>query len=141
MLRIYSDGIFDLFHRGHVESFKQIKELYPDCVLIIGVVNDKDATGYKRKPIYCEEDRYCLVENMKCVDIVVRDAPLILTEEFLNEHQIDLVVHGFSNSSDSDKQNEFFKVPIQLGKFKEVPYYSKISTSDIINTILINYSN
>jgi choline-phosphate cytidylyltransferase len=132
---IYTDGIYDLFHRGHVESFLSIKKMFPNCYLIVGVINDTDAEMYKRKPIYSEEDRYCLVENMKCVDELVKSAPLIITEEYLNKYKIDLVVHGFSNISDSVKQNDFFKIPISLNKFMEIPYYSKISSTDIINKI------
>jgi len=26
--RVYIDGIFDLFHRGHIESFKKTKNIY-----------------------------------------------------------------------------------------------------------------
>ena len=55
---VYTDGIYDLFHRGHVESFIQIKQMFPNCYLIVGIMDDKVAEGYKRKPIYSEEDRY-----------------------------------------------------------------------------------
>jgi len=137
---IYTDGIYDLFHRGHVESFIQIKKMFPDCYLIVGIINDNDAENYKRKPIYNEEDRYCLVENIKWVDEIVKSAPLIMTEEYLNKYKIDIVVHGFSNPNDSLKQNEFFKIPIKLNKFLEIPYYSKISTTDIISKIHNKYN-
>jgi cytidyltransferase-like protein len=136
---VYTDGIYDLFHRGHVESFIQIKQMFPDCYLIVGIMDDKVAEGYKRKPIYNEEDRYCLVENMKCVDEIVKSAPLIMTEEYLNKHNIDLVVHGFSNPNDSLKQDDFFKIPIQLGKFTETHYYSGISTTEILSRIKSEY--
>jgi cytidyltransferase-like protein len=138
---IYTDGIYDVFHRGHVESFIQIKKTFPDCYLIVGIINDADSTGYKRKPIYSEEDRYCLVENMKCVDEIVRSAPLSITEEYMNKYNIDLVVHGFSNPSDSNKQSDFFKVPIQLGKFREIEYYNEISTTEIISRIYSGMNN
>ena len=55
MTRVYMDGIFDLYHRGHVESFKKCLKFGDE--LIIGVISDQDATKYKRKPIICEEDR------------------------------------------------------------------------------------
>jgi hypothetical protein len=51
------------------------------------------------------------------------------------EHNIDLVVHGFANAQDREKQNEFFKEIREAGKFKEISYYNKISTTDIINKL------
>lgn len=133
---IYTDGIYDLFHRGHIESFIQIKSQFPGCYLIVGIINDSDSTEYKRKPIYNEEDRYCIIEHLDVVDKIVKSAPLIITKDFLDEHKIDLVVHGFSNIADSTKQYDFFKVPKSLNKFMEIPYYNKISTTEIINKII-----
>lgn len=133
---IYTDGIFDLFHRGHLEYIKCCKEMFDDAFLIVGIVNDKDATGYKRPPIYCENDRYAIVDNIKYVDKIIKDAPLIIDEAFMNEHQIDYVIHSFSNEADAEKQQEFFKVPIRMNKFMKVSYYSSISTTDIINKIM-----
>ena len=99
-------------------------------------MNDKDATGYKRPPIYCENDRYAIVGNIKYVDKIIKGAPLIIDEAFMNEHQIDYVIHSFSNEADAEKQQEFFKVPIMMNKFMKVSYYSSISTTDIINKIM-----
>ena len=76
---------------------------------------------------------------MKCVDEIVKSAPLIMTEEYLNKYNIDLVVHGFSNPIDSLKQDDFFKIPIQLGKFVETQYYSGISTTEILSRIKNDY--
>ena len=68
---IYIDGIFDLFHRGHLESFKQIKDIYKDCFLIVGVVSDEDAMSYKREPIISYEDRCEIIKSIKYVDKVI----------------------------------------------------------------------
>ena len=57
MISIYIDGIFDLFHRGHLESLKQSKNLRNDVFLIVGVISDKVATSYKRQPIIKEENQ------------------------------------------------------------------------------------
>ena len=65
---VYIDGVFDLFHFGHIEIFKKCKNLADDVYLIVGVMSDKEATNYKRKPIYNEKHRYALVENSKYVD-------------------------------------------------------------------------
>jgi choline-phosphate cytidylyltransferase len=137
---VYTDGIFDLFHRGHIEYLKACKNIFKDLeeeevFLIVGIVNDKDASGYKRIPIYNENDRYNIIENIKCVDKIIKDAPLIITEDFMEIHKIDCVIHSFSNSNDEGAQDEFFKVPIQMGKFKKIQYYSSISTTDIIKKI------
>ena len=134
---IYTDGIFDLFHRGHLEYIKRCKQIFDDVFLIVGVVNDTDAASYKRAPIYNETDRYEIVENIKYVDKIVKDAPLIIDENFMNEHQIDYVIHSFSNEADAEKQQEFFKVPIMLNTFIKINYYSLISTTDIIRKIKV----
>jgi len=132
---IYTDGIFDLFHRGHLEYIKCCKNTFDDVFLIVGIVNDKDATEYKRPPIYCENDRYKIISNIKYVDKIVKNAPLIIDEKFMNKHQIDYVIHSFSNEADAEKQKEFFKVPIMLNNFMKIKYYSSISTTDIIKKI------
>lgn len=136
MSNIYSDGIFDLFHRGHVEYFKKMKKMGR---VIIGVIDDQTAKTYKRLPIYNEQDRIELVKSCKYVDEVIFPAPLIITQNFITENDIHLVVHGFSNKEDADKQTDFFKIPIKLNKFKIVPYYRDISTSDIIEKIKKKY--
>ena len=136
---VYTDGIFDLFHRGHIEYLNLIKETYPNTTLIVGIINDDLSEKYKRRPIYNSDDRCKIIENIKCVDKIIKDAPLIIDENFLNSHNIDLVVHGFSNKEDIEKQKEFFSIPVSLNKFKSISYYNKISTTDIINKIKKEY--
>ena len=136
---IYIDGVFDLFHYGHLEILKKCKNLYPNVYLIVGIMGDKEATNYKRKPIYNEKYRYGLVESCKYVDKIVKDCPLYTTKEFMEKHKIDLVVHSFSNSNDKNNQDEFFKYPKSINKFREIDYCNEISTTSIINNIKKNY--
>lgn len=77
--------------------------------LIVGIISDDDATSYKRKPIYNEENRKILVEYCMYVDEIITNAPLILTEKFINDNNIDLVCHGFLNKDDEEKQKSFLK--------------------------------
>ena len=133
---IYIDGIFDLFHFGHIESFRKCKELDKNVTLIVGVISDKVASSYKRPPIYCESHRYALVENSKYVDQIIKDPPLVITKEFMEEYKIDVVVHAFLNKNDENKQDEFFCYPKSINKFQTISYCNEISTSEIIKKIL-----
>lgn len=132
---VYIDGVFDLFHRGHLESLKKSKFIDDNVTLLVGVISDEDATSYKRKPIINFEDRIEIIKSIKYVDRVIEKCPLIITESFINENKIDLILHGFSNEEDEYKQNDFFKDAKKLGKFKKIDYYDKTSTTDIISKI------
>lgn len=132
-VRIYIDGIFDLFHRGHIDVLRKAKEFRKNSTLIVGIISDNDATEYKRKPIYNEEDRYLLVSSIKYVDEVVFGSPLILTKEFVKKHNIDIILHSFSNISDFEKQKTFTSEFEDI--FYIIPYNSCISTSDLIKKI------
>ena len=61
-----------------------------------------------------------------------------LTKEWsdlASEHNIDLVVHGFADDADFEKQKEFFKDPIRLHKFQRIGYSHTNSTTRIIHNI------
>ena len=60
----------------------------------------------------------------------LRDAPLTITREWIEQHEIDLVVHG---DDFTEELNELcYKTPIEMGIFRTVAYTPGISTSAII---------
>jgi len=127
---IYCDIVGDLFHVGHLSLFEQARNVDLNKVpcLIVGIHSDKAVFSYKnRYPIIPEQDRYKIIENCKLVDKIIKDAPLKVTEEFIKKHNIDIVVHG-----DDNKYEEYYKIPIEMGIMKYVPYYGKVSTTDLI---------
>lgn len=127
-------GVFDMFHRGHLESIKKCLE-YGDEV-VIGVVSDKDTQSYKRLPVINEKDRVEIIKSLKYVSEVIFPAPMYTTEEFIRKNKIDVEVHGFSNDEEFEFQKKYFKGPIKLDIFKKIKYYEGISTTGIIKRIV-----
>ncbi len=103
-MRIYIDGIFDLFHFGHLESFRKCKELETDVYLIVGIIGDDVAEQYKKRPIINENHRYNIVKNIKYVDEIIENPPLIVTKDFMETYKINLVVHGFAQKEGGAKK-------------------------------------
>ena len=97
MKRVYCDGIFDLFHFGHLNHFKKIITLFSEpIILVVGVISDNIATNYKRKPIVDESSRLKIIKSCVYVNDTFITDELIMTEEFLTKFNIDFVVHGFT---------------------------------------------
>lgn len=78
--------------------------------------------GYKRTPIIPEADRAAIVAAIRFVDEVVVPAPLLVTREFVKQHNIDLIVHGFANDKDKDNFMKRHPEPLEMGIVKELPY-------------------
>jgi cytidyltransferase-like protein len=92
-VRVYADGIYDLFHFGHARSLEQAKKSFPNTYLLVGCCSDALTNKYKGKTVMNEAERYESLRHCKWVDEVIEDAPWVITNEFLEEHQIDYVAH------------------------------------------------
>ncbi|CAA6669584.1 unnamed protein product [Spirodela intermedia] len=140
-VRVYADGIYDVFHFGHARSLEQAKKLFPNTYLLVGCCNDEVTNRYKGKTVMNEAERYESLRHCRWVDEVVPDAPWVITQEFLEEHRIDYVAHDslpYADASGAGKDvYEFVKA---AGKFKETKRTEGISTSDIIMRILRDYN-
>ena len=133
MIRVYVDVVGDLFHIGHINLFKKAINLFDQPVqLVVGVHNDSDVQSYKRKPIIPQQQRYEMIRSCRYVGEVIEDAPLTITENFINKHNLDYVVHGDDVTSAIEKQHS---VVSSLGIVKYVPYTEGVSTTDIIERI------
>ena len=131
MTRVYVDMVADLFHYGHANFLRQAKQYGKH--LIVGIHSDEVVEGYKRSPIMTMKERVDTVSSCRYVDEVVPNAPLVIDQEWLNTHRIDLVVHGDDFSEEMEQL--CYKIPIDMGIFRLVSYTSEISTTDIIQRI------
>jgi cytidyltransferase-like protein len=62
-------GYFDPIHIGHIEYFKKSKEIGTKLMVIVN--NDDQARLKKGRPFMPCKERIRLIEELKCVDIVV----------------------------------------------------------------------
>lgn len=130
---VYMDGVFDLFHVGHLRAIRICAALGDRVVL--GVTGDDDAASYKRRPTISQDHRVAVLRSVREVDDVVCPCPLVVTKEFVDEHDIDLVVHGYADEEDAARQQEFFAWPAEAGRFRRIPYCADLSTTDIVRRI------
>ncbi|MDO4317103.1 MAG: adenylyltransferase/cytidyltransferase family protein [Lachnospiraceae bacterium] len=66
----YTQGVYDMFHIGHLNILNRAKEMCD--YLVVGINSDVLVQSYKSKtPIINENDRMEIVRNIKAVDEVV----------------------------------------------------------------------
>ena len=81
----YTQGVYDMFHIGHLNLLKQAKA---QCEhLIVGINSDKLVEEYKKKtPVICQENRKEIVDNIKSVDQTIIVDTLDKLEIWKNHH-------------------------------------------------------
>ena len=132
---VYIDMVGDLFHYGHVCALKQCKEM--GDYLVVGVHNDEDVKSYKREPVMNMEQRMKVIQGCKYVDEVIGNAPLTITNDFLETNEIDVVC---ITDNRPEEQNKQFYGNI-MDKVVTFKYTSEISTTTIIDNIRKRITN
>lgn len=97
--------------------------------LVVGVLSDETAAAYKRMPIMTLAERVVVIESCRYVDEVISDAPLRLTAELLDEHDLALVVHGDEVAAD------VYGPAASAGRLHLVPRSGSISTTELIERV------
>jgi ethanolamine-phosphate cytidylyltransferase/choline-phosphate cytidylyltransferase len=131
MTRVYADMVGDLFHYGHVRFLERASRL--GDMLVVGVHSDETVRAYKRTPVMTMLERIQVIAACQFVDEVIPDAPLVVTREWIEEHELDLVVHG--NDLDEETLGTMYSDPRDLGILEIIPYANGISTTEIMDRV------
>ena len=130
---VFCNGVFDLCHEGHMNLFEKAASY--GTRLVVGVLSDKDVEFYKRRPNMTHKERCSAVEKQKYVDKVIPNTPMIVTEEFIKKHNIDLVVCSAEYDKPDDK---YYAGARKLGILQVLPRTDGVSTSELIKRVKKN---
>ena len=70
-MKVWTNGCFDILHRGHIELFRYAKSLGEE--LVVGIDSDKKIKEDKSKdrPINNLQDRIFMLQSIKYIDKVI----------------------------------------------------------------------
>mmetsp|Transcript_38716 Transcript_38716/g.76225 ORF Transcript_38716/g.76225 Transcript_38716/m.76225 type:complete len:511 (+) Transcript_38716:24-1556(+) len=139
-VRIWMDGAFDMMHYGHMNAFRQGKNL--GTYLIVGINSDKSIRKCKgSSPVMTDQERCTMVEGCKFVDQVVPECPYVMDREYLEtvvfgKYNVDYVVHGDDPCLDVDG-NDVYDSAKRMGKYRSIARTEGVSTTDIVGRMLL----
>lgn len=136
-IRIYADGVYDVFHIGHAKQLEQAKKAFKNVHVIAGVSGQEETERLKGKTLMKEYERTEAVRNCKWVDEVLCPCPWVISKQFLDDLQIDYVAHDALPYT-SAGSGDIYQTVKEMGKFFETKRTPGVSTSDLIVRIIKN---
>lgn len=129
---VFTNGCFDLLHRGHVHLLRQAKAF--GDLLIVAINSDRSVKVIKgpRRPVLPEIDRVELITAMEMVDYV------LLFEEPDPHAVIDVLVPDVLVKGGDWSAGKIIGADVverNGGRVAVVPYLEGFSTSEIIERI------
>lgn len=134
---VFTNGVFDIVHRGHVEYLISAKKL--GDILIVGVNSDSSVRRIKGplRPIVNEQDRAFILSQLTSVDAVClfdEETPYNLIKAVVP----DILVKGADYSLDTIVGRDI--VEKAGGRVQTIDFIPDRSTTNIVETILQRFS-
>jgi rfaE bifunctional protein nucleotidyltransferase chain/domain len=129
---VFTNGVFDLLHPGHLRYLQQSRGLGE--ALVVGVNSDRSVRAIKghNRPVTPENERAEILAALSCVDVVVlfdEDTPYALIALL----QPDVLVKGADWPEDAMIGRDI--VEARGGRVVRVPFEAGYSTTSIIERI------
>jgi D-beta-D-heptose 7-phosphate kinase/D-beta-D-heptose 1-phosphate adenosyltransferase len=123
---VFTNGVFDILHVGHVRYLQQAREL--GDALVVAVNSDRSVRELKgdTRPVMNENDRAEILASLAVVDV----SPRSLIAELLP----DVLVKGGDYSLDQIHGRE--EVEAAGGSVVSLPFVNGISTSNILERLM-----
>ncbi|KAF7326951.1 Choline-phosphate cytidylyltransferase 1 [Mycena venus] len=137
-VRIYADGVYDLFHFGHALQLRQAKLSFPSVYLLVGVNSDEQVIEHKARGVMTHAERLEAARHCRWVDEIVADAPWVIDQAFLDKYQIDYVAHDEEPYAASG-HDDVYSYCKGLGKFIPTRRTPGVSTSELLERIVSGY--
>ena len=128
---VYVGMVGDFLHHGHINIIEEARKLGE---VTIGLLTDKAAESYKRKPIFTFEQRKKIIENIKGVTSVIPQNSLDYIPN-LKKIKPNYVVHGddWKSGIQKDERKKIINYLKEIdGTLVEIPYTTGISSTSII---------
>ena len=130
---VFTNGCFDILHRGHVEYLTEAKACGDKLVTALN--SDSSVCGLKGdpRPIQSQEDRAVILDALESVDLVVifdQETPAEIIKTLLP----DVLVKGGDYTPDTIVGADI--VTENGGEIKVIPFRSGHSTSSVIEKII-----
>jgi rfaE bifunctional protein nucleotidyltransferase chain/domain len=135
---VFTNGVFDLIHRGHLEYLREAASMGHN--LVVGLNSDASVRRLKgeQRPLLSEQDRAMALLALRWVDMVIlfdEDTPIRLIEAL----QPNVLVKG----GDYQTRDIVGADLVQQtgGKVVTIPFREGYSTSGLIDTIVERYAD
>ena len=128
---VFTNGCFDILHRGHIEYLSQAKD--QGDILVIGLNTDSSVKGLKGegRPVQDEMSRALVLASLRIVDAVTlfdEDTPY----ELIKSVQPDILVKGGDYTPESIVGADIVKA--NGGEVVVIPLVEGYSTTGILNS-------